>query len=509
MTKKSIFSASWVRASEYELISNVYIQPKKGATFEEYDPIFENNLKIKNKSPEIFSELMSIHEEKNHNQQIRLIMNFVNNWGLPGTLLHDVDEIVLHPCFLNTQWDLKSKKNKVSKFNLFNPTKHFVRENTVFTEYEDDNLKLGDKEKIFHESLMSRLSWSINQEDFPASVTQSLSDGLSNKDTFYAQQVKYKRINGKWRIFVRYLDVKNLNKNVKPFEIVDPKEIIGTYEEPGFYFTPREQQTFEKILVENNPLSVIQDFLPQKRKFKSFKKRKFKYLTGSSLEKDERGYERVILSEKNRDPLNGYDFSEGYSDTNDSDTGMCFLDAFSKIRYNFKSNNEEEEQTKNNEFFWPMPETPYFNRSYGEYIHQIISLSDQVSTMFKRFDDFMNFFSFGDKENEDAFNSTIETFVSKLSPKMEIINGVKQFKLSSPSLIGYIGFIINDNLTSDLHARKCQFCNRFISNPARAKTTTCSEAHADALRKRVMRDKNRKKEGRSKYQRRKKHLSII
>ena len=157
MNNKTFFSSTWARASDYEIINNYMIIPKKGSKIEYFDIILENQkAKSENPNSQLLIDLLNISKLKNK-QEIRTgTLKFAKKWGLPCLFLDNVGEIYLHPRFIvadTMEGHYNIKKN--TQYNVINPSETFI-ETKINNNFKET---LKKNKKYYYSTLTTSLHY--------------------------------------------------------------------------------------------------------------------------------------------------------------------------------------------------------------------------------------------------------------------------------------------------------------------------------------------------------------
>ncbi len=247
MIEKQLKS-KWYKFSDYEVIGDTIV-PTKDAKLIMYDPIAESQ-KLKNKkSAPIYKDILDIYDIKDIRESDNAWLKFAKKWGLPGNLLNEIDEIILHPQYLpfdNYQMKEAIKdhytpwENKKVVYEVHNFSYHFKKaERTIKRATEKNKKNLGK----YYSIRMNFFSHALNKND-PNDLTWP----PSNKVHLCQQQIIYKYRNGKWEFTTHFFQVKKLNKQAKTGDIIPKENIKGKYFEPGYYILSNNSKTEGEII---------------------------------------------------------------------------------------------------------------------------------------------------------------------------------------------------------------------------------------------------------------------
>ncbi len=144
---------------------------------------------------------------------------------------------------------------------------------------------------------------------------------------------------------------------------------------------------------------------------------------------------------------------------------------------------------------WPFPGNENFHKNFGEDLISLHKYAGDIWTIFKTLKDSnkmsKEFASLSKKElSKEQYSilfSTTEKLLRKYTSKIThtfALSKNKEYILHSPSLSGYIGQIILQDITSSFSPRYCLNlkCGRPIFNPSRIDQQWCNDICGNAQR---------------------------
>ena len=442
-----LFKTNWVKFSDYE-ISYGRIKPKKGSKMIHYDPIAESE-KFKKSSNTVYDQIYKI-KEKNQTD-LKEWLRFAKKWGLPNTLLHNVDEIILAPRYLPFQ---NSQIPDVVKDHI---TRKTGKVNFVVHNFEYEVTKLNSKiqwvseknKKLLNKYRVQKVNYF--ESDLNPNDPTDLNWPYSNVVHLCPQQLIYKYFNGKWEIRTNFLTVKKLNKKAKPGDIIDKNNVIDRYLTPGYF------KITDSINEDNDEIETLSVSISStgKRKFNPF------YLG-----------KHFISNYRNIDIKTIYDYP----------------DEFTKYFPGMLQDETSEEKHARNieEFFWPFPDSEKFHRNYAEEVSELMKLAIDIKMFFLILKDTNKKIRLLKNKNEKKYSiqynniyQNLEKSLIKFTSRLLLTfskDEERKYSIYSPSLIGYIGHIILQDITSKYSPRFCVECERLISNPAKPDSPYCDDS---------------------------------
>lgn len=465
--KESFFRTKWHKFKKYEILNN-QIVPAKDSEYITYDPI-QQNLDFKNKKKKsIIEDLLLMYEIEDDKLAKKELLKFAHKWGLPGSLMHECNEIIMHPMYLpftykDEQINEKDKKDKKKeKINLlfdhnkrkYNPSKKvkYIVHNFKYEKY------LSYSGDVLHESESDKLGKSKDIYLNPFKAELDLKDPtnlkwpVSNFVHLCPQQIVYKFYNGKWIISSNFFTVSKINKDAIPGEIINKDNIKNKkdYKTPGY---------IKNILSTANIATLKQKQID-----------------------DEEGenYKRFI-------PFNGMNYKKINRDNKKIEDfvnhPIGFLEYFPFIRSKLWINNknffkDKDLAHKTERVFWPMPGTEKFFREYGEtHIHDLYIQVKLITKMILEEIEKIKLKMNSKKEEQSLFNK-IENRIRKLTntavPTFEFVGGKMRYYLHHPSLYSTIGHIILNDYMGDYYPRECKSCGTPYT-PSRKEQKWCHD----------------------------------
>ena len=460
MTEK-LLKSQWYKFSDYEVIGNTII-PTKDSKLITYDPISESEELKSKKSAPIYKDILDIHEIKGFDKSINAWLKFAKKWGLPCNLLNKIDEIILHPQYLPfsnfkmtevtrdhiTPWENKEVKYKTHNFS-YEIQKH-GKVNTISSATEKNKKNLGKNYLV----KLNSFSHALNKND-PNDLTWP----PSNKVHLCPQQLIYKYRNGKWEFTTNFFEVKKIEKNAKPGDIISKDNIKGKYLEPGYFILTEDNREQGEVIT----IEIDKTYGDLEKNFVPFYKGKIFYKHDN----------KKIVSR--------------------IETDGEFTDRFPRICEILDSYSEKEYAENIEMYMWPFPGNENFNKNFGQDINSLNTYATEIWYIFKLLKD-ANDMALAYENNQkkelsdNQYNiiySSVEKFLRQYTSKVThtfTLTKNKQYFMYAPSLASYIGQIILQDISSSFSPRYCLRCERPIFNPSRVDQIWCSDTCGNAQR---------------------------